>query len=92
MFSLGKRYCYRTSTPALYKQHTKMGGRKRISVFEIKNGAYAFQQPKLSSCGTDLKRYGTSIPVVTETKFLGVVFDGKLTFVVVYESVGSSES
>ena len=29
----------------------------------------------------DLKLYGTSIPVVIETKFLGVVFDRKLTFV-----------
>ena len=29
----------------------------------------------------DLKLYGTSIPVVNETKFLGVVFDRKLTFV-----------
>ena len=28
----------------------------------------------------DLKLYGASIPVVTETKFLGVVFDRKLTF------------
>jgi hypothetical protein len=29
----------------------------------------------------DLKLYGTSIPVVTETKFLAVVFDRKLAFV-----------
>ena len=28
----------------------------------------------------DLKLYGASIPVVTETKFLGLVFDRKLTF------------
>ena len=28
----------------------------------------------------DLKLYGASIPVVTEAKFLGVVFDRKLTF------------
>ena len=28
----------------------------------------------------DLKLYGTPIPVVTETKFLGLVFDRKLTF------------
>ena len=28
----------------------------------------------------DLKLYGTPIPVVTETEFLGLVFDRKLTF------------
>ena len=40
---------------------------------------YAFQQPKPIHAEPDLKLYGTQIPVVTETKLLGVVFNRKLT-------------
>jgi hypothetical protein len=70
LFSPAKRYCYRTSTPALYKQHTKS---KTVCMhFSNQNSVHA--EP-------DLKLHGTSIPVVTETRFLGLVFDRKLTFV-----------
>ena len=57
-----------------------MGGRKRISVLEIQNGMSAFQQQNSLHADPDLKLYGTRIPVVTETQFLGLVFDRKLTF------------
>ena len=63
-----------------------MGGWKRIQVFKIWNGVYALQQPitqfmrNLIYGTLFIFIYSTSQPIVTETKFLGVVFNRKPTF------------
>ena len=39
-----------------------------------------FTQLRSANADPDLKLYGASIPVVNEFKFLGLIFDKKLTF------------
>ena len=61
----------RMSTPGLYKQHTKIGGRKRISVFEYKKRCVSATKTQyMKNLIFNFMVLLYLLCVVTETKFL----------------------
>jgi hypothetical protein len=63
----------------LSKQTSNLGRRKRVSILKIL--CVHFFNKRRHHLNPDLKLDGTPIPVVKETKFLGIIFDSKLSFI-----------
>jgi len=81
LFPLEKFNSNRTTDSVVYQQHSKMGWWERISIRKLQNGMHAiYSAPYSANADLDLKLYGACIPVVSEFKFLGLIFDKKLTF------------
>ena len=82
-FSFEKLDSNRTSDTVLSQWYPKVGGREWIPILNShspKQCACIFRSFLSANVDPELKLYGASIPVVNEFKFLGLIFDKKLTF------------
>ena len=60
----------------------KLGQQKMVSNFQkLKLNVYTFVKLRRMHAYPKLHIYGTQIPVVKEAKFLGLIFDHKLSFI-----------
>jgi hypothetical protein len=57
-----------------------LGRREWLSIFAIENGVHALLQANFTAFGPGTLPLWKQIPVVQETKFLGLIFDSKLNF------------
>jgi len=69
----------RTSDSAVYQWHLKVGRWERISILKIQNGVHACYSAPLRECQPRSKIVWC-IPVDSEFKYLGLIFDKKPTF------------
>ena len=82
MFSLEKYAHNRKTSTTMSKQNRRLGNKKWLQIFQIENSVRSFLSTTENIHNDPaLYIYGSQIPVVAESKFLGVIFDRKLSFI-----------
>ena len=65
----------------MFKQYRRLGNRKWFQIFKNKTQCVHFCEIRQLHLDPHLTIYGRPIPVVSEAKFLGLLFDNKLSFI-----------
>ena len=65
----------------MFKQYRRLGNRKWFQIFKNKNSVRSFLSNTSATFRSSSSIYGSPIPVVSEAKFLGLLFDNKLSFI-----------
>ena len=65
----------------MFKQYRRLGNRKWFKFSKIKTQCVHFCQIRQLHLDPHLTIYGSPIPVISEVKFPGLLFDNKLSFI-----------